>query len=241
MKKGKFFVFEGIDGSGKSTQTNLLAQRLIKEGYKMEKIDFPQHGEKSSGLVDEYLNGKYGSSEEVGPYRASVFFACDRYAASFKIRKWLEEGKIVICDRYTTSNIGHQGGKIKNKEERRKYFKWLFDFEYNLFGIPRQDFTFLLKTSPEFSLKLSNKITDHEKMARRKAYLKDSETTDIHEKDRKHLSNALESFLQTANEFPENFEIIECVEKEKLSPPEIIHQKIWEIIKNKLEKYEAVY
>jgi dTMP kinase len=234
MKKGKFFVFEGIDGSGKSTQTNLLAQYLTGKGYEVEKIDFPQHGEKSSGLVDEYLNGKYGSSENVGPYRASVFFACDRYSANFKIRKWIEEGKIVICDRYVTSNIGHQGGKIKDKEERRKYFKWLFDFEYNLFGIPKPDFTFLLKTSPEFSLKLSNKITNQEKIARRKAYLKDSETMDIHEKDRKHLSNALESFLQATEEFPENFEIIECIENGNLLSPEIIHQKIWEIIKKQI-------
>ncbi len=234
MKKGKFFVFEGIDGSGKSTQTNLLVQHLLEESHEAEKIDFPQHGEKSSGLVDEYLNGKYGSSEEVGPYRASIFFACDRYAASFRIRKWLEEGKIVICDRYTSSNIGHQGGKIKDKEERKKYFKWLFDFEYNLFGIPKPDFTFLLKTSPEFSLKLSNKITNEEKIVRRKAYLKNSEIMDIHEKDKQHLSNALESFLQAAEEFPKNFEIIECIKKGNLLPPEIIHQKIWEIIKNKI-------
>ncbi len=109
---GKFIVIEGLDGSGKSTQSKLLTQYLRKEGYKVEKIDFPQHGEKSAGLVDEYLNGKYGSSEEVGPYRASVFYACDRYDASFKIRKWLKEGKIVVSDRYVASNVGHQGGKI---------------------------------------------------------------------------------------------------------------------------------
>mgnify|MGYP001573654052 FL=1 len=112
MKKGKFFVFEGIDGCGKSTQTKLLAEYFAKKGYKVEKIDFPQHGERSSALIDDYLTGKYGSSEEVGPYVASIFFAIDRYDASFKIRKWLSEGKIVISDRYVVSNLGHQGGKI---------------------------------------------------------------------------------------------------------------------------------
>ena len=227
---GKFIVIEGIDGSGKSAQTKLLENHLKKEGYKVEKIDFPQHGEKSAGLVDEYLNGKYGSSEEVGPYRASVFYACDRYDASFKIRKWLKEGKVIVSDRYIASNVGHQGGKIKDKKERSKFFKWLFDFEYGLFEIPKPDYTFILKTSPEFSLKLAYKITDEEKKQRRRAYLGDKKR-DIHEKDKKHLAGALDSYLQAAEEFPREFKVIECIEKGKLLPPDIIHQKIWKLIK----------
>lgn len=228
---GKFIVIEGLDGSGKSTQNNLLAQRLKKEGYKVEKIDFPQYGTKSAGLVEEYLNGKYGSSKEVGPYRASIFYACDRYDASFKIKKWLKEGRIVISDRYVASNIGHQGGKIKNRKEREKFFKWLYDLEYNFFGISRPDFTFILKTSPVFSLKLANKITDEEKIAKRKVYLGDSKIRDIHEKDRKHLACALKSYLHIAKIFPKEFKVIECIKKDKLLSPEIIHQKIWEIVK----------
>ncbi len=137
-KKGKFFVFEGIDGCGKSTQTKLLAEFFSKNGYKVKKIDFPQHGEKSSGLVDEYLTGKYGESKDVGPYIASIFYACDRYDASFKIKKWLEEGKVVISDRYLVSNIGHQGGKLmKDKKEWKKYVNWLYNLEYGLFKIPK--------------------------------------------------------------------------------------------------------
>jgi len=231
---GKFFVFEGIDGAGKSTQTNLLSEYFKKKGYKVVKIDFPQHGERSSTLVDDYLNGKYGSAKEVGPYRASVFYACDRYDASFKIREWLKKRKIVIADRYMVSNMGHQGGKIKNKKERKKYFDWLHNLEYNIFKIPKPDYTFILKTSSEFSLKLAHRITDKEKIKRRRSYL-GSKKRDIHEKDKKHQSETLESFLHVAKEYPKEFKVIECIKNGELLSPEVIHQKIWKIIKKKLK------
>ncbi len=230
---GKFFVFEGIDGSGKSTQTKLLAEYLREKGYQTAKIDFPQHGERSSALVDDYLNGKYGSAKEVGPWIASIFYACDRYDASFKIKKWLDEGKIVISDRYMVSNVGHQGGKIEDRGEREKYFDWLYNLEYNIFKIPKPTYTLILKTAPEFSLKLAHKITDEEKKARRKSYL-GLKKRDIHEKDRKHLSETLESFLHIAEEYPEEFKVIECIEKGELFSSEIIHQKVLRIIKKKL-------
>lgn len=226
----KFIVIEGLDGSGKSTQTKLLINRLKKEGYKVATIDFPRHGEKPAWLVDEYLRGKYGTAEKVSPYCASIFYAFDRYDAGFRIRKWLEEGKIVIADRYLASNIGHQGGKIKNKKERKKYFDWLYHLEYEILKIPRPDYTFILKTSPVFSLKLAHKITDKEKKRRRKAYL-GNRKRDIHEKDKKHLADALKSYLHAAKEFPKEFKVIECIKGGKLLSPEIIHQEIWKIIK----------
>ena len=234
MKKEKFFVFEGIDGCGKSTQTKLLAGYFKKKGYKVEKIDFPQHGERSSALVDDYLTGKYGSSEEVGPYVASIFYACDRYDASFKIRKWLNEGKIVVSDRYVISNIGHQGGKIKNKKEWKKYINWLYDLEYNIFKIPKPDYTFILKTSPEFSLKLAHNVTDAEKKKTRKSYLGDEKKQDIHEKDKRHLKNALNSYLLAAKEFPRDFKVIECIKDGNLLSPEIIDKKIINIVEKAL-------
>lgn len=233
IKKGKFFVFEGPDGSGKSTQTKLLAEFFKEKGFKVEKIDFPQHGEKSSGLVDEYLIGKYGEAKDVGPYVASVFYACDRYDASFKIRKWLEEGRIVISDRYLISNVGHQGGKIKNIKNWRKYVSWLYDLEYGIFKIPKPDYTFILKTSADFSLKLVNKITDKEKIAKKQRYLS-SGKKDVHEKDRNHQSDALNSFLLAAKEFPRDFKVIECLDKGELLAPEIINGKIIKIVEKTL-------
>ncbi|MCX6721453.1 MAG: hypothetical protein NT026_02535 [Candidatus Staskawiczbacteria bacterium] len=229
-KRGKFYVFEGIDGCGKSTQTKLLADYFRSKGYEVERIDFPQHGQRSSAMVDDYLTGKYGTSEEVGPYIASIFYAIDRYDASFKIKKWLQEGKIVISDRYLVSNVGHQGGKlVKDKEQWKKYVDWLYNVEYGIFGIPKPDYTFILKTSPEFSLKLAHNITDKEKADRRKSYLGDTTKQDIHEKDKKHLENALNSYLMVAEEYPDDFKIIECLETQML-PPTDINQKVIEEI-----------
>lgn len=232
---GKFIVFEGLDGSGKSTQTKLLFSRLRKKGYKVFKIDFPQHGEKSAGLVDEYLNGKYGSAEEVGPYRASIFYAADRYAASFKIREWLKHKTVVISDRYVASNIAHQGGKIKDKKQRKKFLKWLYNLEYGLFGIPKPDITFILKTSPKLSLKLAHKITDREKLKRRKSYL-GNRKRDIHEKDATHLRNALNRYLEVAEEFKKDYQVIECTKNGRLLAPEAIHEEIWKKVKQSLNR-----
>lgn len=226
---GKFIVFEGLDGSGKSTQTKLLARHLEEEGYKVAKIDFPQYGTKSAGLVEQYLNGEYGSSEEVGSYRASIFYACDRYDASFRIRRWLKSGEIVVSDRYIASNIGHQGGKIRNEEERKKYIEWLYNLEFGIFEIPKPDITFILKTSPQIAKMMAPNITDKEKKKKRGVYLS-GKIRDIHEEDINHLSCALDSYLQIAKEFPNDFKVIECLKDGKLLDPKVIHREIWRII-----------
>lgn len=233
-KKGKLIVFEGIDGSGKSTQTKLLLNYLKDKRYGVEKIDFPRHGEKASVFVDNYLLGKYGTASEVGALRASIFYACDRYDAGFKIKEWIGQGKMVIVDRYITSNIGHQGGKIKNKKKRSEFFKWAMNLEFGLFGIPRPDITILLKTNPELSVKLSGTTSDKEKQKRIASYL-GKEKKDIHEKDSQHLKDALSSYLQFAKEYPKYMKVVDCVEKGNLLPKEAIHQKILKIVQNVLK------
>ncbi len=226
MKKGKFIIIDGTDGSGKATQMKLLVKRLKKEGYKVAMTDFPQYGKKSAGLVEEYLNGKYGKAEEVGPYRASIFYACDRYNASFQIKKWLENDYIVISNRYVASNLGHQGGKIKDKKKRKKYFDWLYNLEYNIFKVPKPDLNIILHVDA----KVAQKLVDRKG---RRNYIS-GKKRDMHEKDLKHLRLAEKVFLEIAESFPD-FALIECVDRKKIMSREEISNLIWNKVKTFLK------
>ena len=208
----KFLVIEGIDGSGKETQTELLIEALKEEGEDVEFISFPQYEEESSGPVKEYLSGKYGTAKEVGAKVASVFFACDRYDGSFKIKRWLKEGKFVVADRYTTSNM-HQAGKIENEKERREFVDWLFDLEFDFFGIPKPDEIIYLKITPEFAMKS----------------LKDKENKDIHETDIDHLRGAHKAYMELA-EREESFNIVEVTKNGDFLPPKEINKKILDLL-----------
>jgi dTMP kinase len=126
--RGKLLVIDGIDGSGKTTQFNLLIDSLRTAGYRVETEDFPRYGQDSATLIEKYLNGDYG---QLTAEAASILFALDRFDASFKIRQWLDEGTIVVLNRYVTANAGHHGGKISDRIERVKFFKWLDHLEYN--------------------------------------------------------------------------------------------------------------
>ena len=218
IKPGKFIVIDGTDGSGKSTQTKMLVRRLKKAGCNVALSDFPQYGKKSAGLVEEYLNGNYGSAQEVGPYRASVFYAVDRYDAGFRIKKWLSRGKIVISNRYVTSNLAHQGGKIENAAKRKKYFKWLDALEYGLFAIPRPDLTLILHVDAAVAQKLVDKKGAREYVHGKKR--------DIHEDDLKHLRHAERVYLEIARTFPK-IKIIECTKNDRIISRREIAEMVW--------------
>lgn len=219
--EGKFIVIDGTDGSGKTTQTKFLVEKLKEKNYKIKETEFPQYNQKSAGLIEEYLSGKYGKADEVNPCISSIFYACDRYDASFKIRKWLNEGKIVISNRYVSSNMGHQSAKFKNEEERKKYLEWLYDLEYNIFKIPKPDLNIILHVASEISQKLSLDRKREDWHGKEK---------DIHEEDLKHLKAAEKTYLEIANNFSD-FTLIECVENGKIMPRDKIAEMIWQKVK----------
>lgn len=222
MAQGKFIVIDGTDGSGKATQTKLLVEKLQDQNYPVKMIDFPQYGKKSAGLVEEYLNGVYGNANDVGPYRASIFYACDRYAASFEIKKWLADGNIVIANRYINSNMGHQAGKISDLAEREKYLAWLEDLEYNIFQIPRPDVNILLYLPPQIGQQLVDKKGQRDYVGGQKR--------DIHEADLQHLINAANAYKYVADKY--GWQTIDCAPDNKILPIETINEKLWQIIKD---------
>ncbi|MCC6639500.1 thymidylate kinase [Candidatus Falkowbacteria bacterium] len=224
---GKLIVIDGVDGSGKGTQTQLLLTRMQEEGYKVHLFDFPQYGKKSAGPVEEYLNGHYGQAQDVGAYRASILFAVDRYDASHLMKQLLNDGVHVICNRYVTANIGHQGAKINNDYDRTQFIEWLLDLEYNLFAIPKPDVNVILHVPPATAQKLVD-----QKQARSYTTLK----RDIHEADLDHLKNAEASYLALHNKDPQTYQLISCELNEKLRSIEDISEELWSIIKPLLSK-----
>ncbi|MBU0471810.1 MAG: thymidylate kinase [Nanoarchaeota archaeon] len=219
--KGKFIVIDGTDGSGKATQTSKLVEHLKKEGLQVRVADFPQYGLKSAGMVEDYLNGKFGTADEVTPKQASIFYAIDRYAAAKKIKKWISEGKIVIANRYTSSNMGHQTCKLKSKQEMNEFLEWLEELEFNIFKIPKPDMTLILYIPPSKNQELVDQ-KGHRK------YL-NGEKRDIHEADLNHLRNASEAYKYCAKKY--NWPIIDCTKNEKLMSIEEVHELVWNKIK----------
>lgn len=219
---GIFLVIEGTDGSGKGTQFKLLVERLKKAGHDVATFDFPQYEEPSSYFVKEYLNGKYGSSEEVGPYTGSLFYALDRYQASFKIHEALKQGKIVLANRFTGSNMAHQGTKFSNQEERRGYFIWLDNLEFMMLKIPRPNKSFVLRVPAETAQALVD-----QKEARNYTDKK----RDLHEADLSHMQKSVEVYDDLCQLFPRDFSRVDCVRSGKLLSIETINDLLWESIK----------
>ncbi len=218
MDRNLFIVIDGTDGSGKETQTDLLIRRLQKEEVPLKTISFPQYNTKSAGLIEEYLSGKYGTAAEVGPHASSIFYAVDRFDASFKIRDWLANGYTVITDRYVTANMGHQGGKIIDKQERQSFFDWNDHLEYEIFNIPRPDINIILHLPTKIAFA---KLGDRG--------WKGDIKTDIHETDKQHLIDAEKSYLHLASYYPNTY-LIDCADGDKFRSREDIHEQIYQKI-----------
>ncbi len=220
--KGKLFVIDGTDGSGKQTQFTKLQERLTKDGISYKTVSFPNYDSPSSSLVKMYLSGEFGDDpKQITPYVASTFYAVDRYATFKKgYKDYYDKGGIILADRYTTANMVHQAGKIKDKEERKKFLDWLWDFEFNLYGLPIPTEVFFLNMPVEKSLELiknrENKFT-HETQK------------DIHERDKNHLIDSYNAACDVAKDY--NWYEVQCVKQNEIRSIKDIHEEIYEEIK----------
>ena len=217
--KGKLIVFEGTDGSGKSTQFARLCERVSGMGRAFQKLTFPQYQEPSSALIRMYLGGEFGSKpSDVNPYAASAFYAVDRYASLKKVwGDYYENGGLILTDRYTTSNAVHQGAKC-SPEERGDYLRWLADFEHNKLGLPRPDMVIYLDVPTEATVQM---LRSREQQTNTQA--------DIHEKDTAYLAACRECAGQAADIL--GWQRIRCLDKNgKLRSIEDIHEEIWALV-----------
>jgi thymidylate kinase/thymidylate synthase ThyX len=219
MSKGIFIVIEGTDGSGKGTQFARLKERLETEGHEVATFDFPQYQGESSYFARQYLNGKYGTAEEVGPYTGSLFYALDRYEAARDIQKALDEGKVVLANRFTGSNMAHQGTKFKHPEERRGYFIWLDNLEFIMLKIPRPTINFVLRVPAETAQQLVDQKETRSYTDKKR---------DLHEADLDHLKKSVEVYDDLCSLFPQDFQRIDCVRSGTLLTIDEVHALVWE-------------
>ena len=197
---GKLVVIEGLDGSGKSTQLDLLQENLKNHAIECRAVSFPDYDNPSSTLVKMYLNGNFGTNpNDVNAYAASVFYTVDRYA-SYKAKwgEYYENGGTVVSGRYTTSNAVHQASKL-SEDKWEDFLSWLYDFEYNKIGIPKPDKVIFLDMPVEVSQKLLTK-----------RYEGDNSKKDIHESDTEYLDRCRKAAIFTANY--SGWEIIPCAD-----------------------------
>lgn len=218
MKKGKIIVIEGIDGSGKATQTHLLHLKLLKKGIKTEILDFPQYKTFFGKLVARYLKNHFG---KISPYLASVLYAANRMEFKEKLLAWLNQGKIVVLNRYVSSNQIHQAAHIDNKTERNKFVNWIGKMEYNVIGLPRPDLILFLNVPAEISYKM---IEKKDKISR--VYIEGSKR-DILESDLEHQQRALKQSFQMLEKYYK-WERIDCAKNNKLLPKNEIAGLIWQ-------------
>jgi thymidylate kinase/thymidylate synthase ThyX len=226
-RSGVFIVIEGTDGSGKGTQSKRLVEKLQRDGYDVATFDFPQYDKPSAHFVKEYLNGAYGTADEVGPYTASLFFSLDRYEAAPAIRKALASGKIVIANRFTGSNMAHQGTKFDHAEQRRGYFIWLDNLEFQMLGIPRPDLNLVLRVPADIAQTLVDK---------KEARSYTDKKRDIHEADLKHLERSVEVYDDLCKLFPKDFNRIDCVRSGNLLSIDEVGSLVWEKVAPHLPK-----
>lgn len=227
-KRGKLIVVEGSHFSGKSTQIDLLIEKFKKEGIDSEVFDFPDYETPTGKVVGMYLSNKFGPANSIDPKIASLFYAHDRFSQKHLIENALAEGKVVILDRYVESSMGHQGGKIFDKEEREEFFRWLEELEYENFSLPRPD-AVIFFYMPSDIAQILKKGRDAEKGMRGNI------DKGGHEDNLEHLKNAEQAYLHLVEFY--NWLKIDCAPDGTLASlrkPEAIAEEVWEKVKSLL-------
>ena len=223
-QRGKLIVLEGIDGSGKRTQLDLLARELDARGHAIYRVSFPRYESFFGRLVARYLNGEFGALSTVDPHLSAVLYAGDRFEAKPEVESALGAGKVVLADRYVGSNLAHQTARV-SPERRAEFSAWLKRLEYGLYGLPEEDLVVYLRVPVEeahrlVGLKAPRNYTDLKR--------------DIQEADTKHLEQTALIYDQLAT--GPNWVRIECINAAtgNLNSPEEIHRAVVEAAESRI-------
>ena len=221
MKKGRLIVIEGAsDGIGKTTQYNLLKEKLISEDSHITSHHFPSYDTYQGKPVEEYLKGNFGNPDNLSPYFINSLYAIDRAITwHTSLKESFEKGDIILLDRYTTSSLIYQSALIEDEEEKKKFIDYVIDFEYEKLGIKKPDSVIFLSATFE----VVNEM-------RRKRKLEKGEAVegDIHENNLEFLKKVYDSAIFVAKYL--NWDIIDCSDGNKMKSPEEIPEEIMKLI-----------
>jgi dTMP kinase len=222
--RGKFIALEGIDGSGKGTQLEMLARAFESRGIAFNRVSFPQYTGFFGKLVAKFLNGEFGPLEEVDPHFAAMLYAGDRWEARPALETDLDSGRAVFADRYIASNLAHQGARVP-REQRPEFLAWLKQLEYRVYALPAEDLVLYLRVPAEEAQRLVGEKAkrDYTKLQR-----------DLLESNLHHLQAASEVYDELAKQ--SNWVAIECFDAatHALRAPRDIHQEILTAIEARL-------
>jgi dTMP kinase len=222
--RGKIIALEGIDGSGKRTQLDLLASALEARKFHTFRISFPRYESFYGKLVGRFLNGEFGTLDDVDPHLSALLYAGDRLEAKPEIESALAAGKIVLADRYIGSNLAHQSARVA-PEKREEFFTWLKHLEYALYGLPAEDLVIYLRVAFEEAHRLVGlkAARDYTKLKR-----------DIQEADIKHLEQTGVIYDRLATE--SNWVRIDCIDasSRSLRSPEEIHRSVLQMVEARI-------
>jgi dTMP kinase len=218
---GTFVAIEGIDGSGKGTQAALLVEAAREAGLSTALISFPLYDDNPfSVAVADYLNGAFGTVDQVHPELSGLLYACDRFHARPALERALAENDLVVCDRYVPSNLAHQGAKLAGAE-RERLLEWLVSVEYGEFGLPRPDLVVLL----DLPAALARALVER-KPVREYTTL----TADIHEEAGDHLASAREVYLELARRDPGSWHTVAVAGPDGVRSVEAVAADVWSAV-----------
>lgn len=222
-RKGRLIVIDGGDGSGKTTQSELLINYLQNKGIKVKYMDFPRYYTSFHGrIVGRFLSGEFGGLDVVSPYLASLAYALDRASAKEEMDAWLSSGGTIISNRYATSNMAHQGARLP-AEKRKEFENWIDELEYKVHKIPREDIVVYLYVPWKIGFELTKKKAERK-------YINGGQ--DIAEKDIAHRQEAEKMYLALAKS-RNNWVVIDCVKSGKILPKEEVHELVIKTLKSK--------